>query len=825
LSSSCRPAPYGYDSATTWAASTANWGGLKGPDGLVLAVGDHVVWRSDSSGTRGGFKICVGPSSNGGGVAINGGTASFVNTNVTNNFAILYGGGIYNDGGSLTLTDSELKGNIASEGEAITYDAGSITATGVDIGASAWDVITGGSAVATRCQSPCVAGEFGTCDVASGTSLCFINCQCTKCPAGKVSTVVGATSDTCTFCGAGQVSAAGDTTCTACVAGQYATGDPTDTGGGLVSQISLGATSCNDCPAGYFASAGSSIVCEACAAGKYSGIGATVCPDCAAGAYSSSAYATCTVCIAGFKTSLASAATACTACDAGQTSNAGSVSCTNCVAGTYSPAGAASCTDCAPGSFNDAPGLGVCSDCPGNTYSDAGSSECLLCLRYFYYSLLGECVACPVGTSCEEDGGSTQENLIVLEGYWRISPNAYEIWPCPLLGSCVGNADFVDEGNGYCTEGYVGPLCAVCDPDGFYLNTDDLTCTACPTSGTSITPTMIIIGVCLAAFAVMMIFFFIKASTKPPGSERSAVGAAKEKIAELNRKREEMKAKIEKRMAPIIDPIKKLSDSVKINSDGSIEFKKVKKEPEKVEVKEATKIKTNATATIVTTTVVTTTTNATATTTTVVKPAGNLIALAAKIKEAQVKLKALTSFSQISVSVAFNCSISFPTAMTKLTDSLSVVNLDVVPKLQLQCRFSGFDYVDKMVVQCMGPIFISAFLGLVFVYLKVKAALAGKISVKQQKAMEAYSAPAELLAKFSEKELESFKKMYFKYDADNSGTIDRSELGDVFREFDESATEEQVRAHCYRARSLACCCYCSCSCCSCCSCCVMRAWC
>ena len=113
--------------------------------------------------------------------------------------------------------------------------------------------------------------------------------------------------------------------------------------------------------------------------------------------------------------------------------------------------------------------------------------------------------------------------------------------------------------------------------------------------------------------------------------------------------------------------------------------------------KERTDIKTTRVATVVTTTTTTTTTKSTDTTTTTVTPSSNLIALAAKFKEIQAKIKALTSFSQISVSVAFNCAISFPDMMTKVTDSLSVVNLDVVPKLQLQCRMPGFDYIDKMV--------------------------------------------------------------------------------------------------------------------------------
>ena len=187
------------------------------------------------------------------------GDLALKNTNVTDNSAILYGGGIYLDGGNIDIDGGVLSNNAASSydgGQAVTFDSGTFTATGLRMGfhSPISPTVTGGSQLSTTCTSPCAAGEFGVCEQVMGTSDCFVNCVCGKCPAGKVSSVVGATSDTCSTCGAGLFSAAGDTACSSCAAGKYASDDPMETGGGLVNQISLGASSCNECPAGWLLS-------------------------------------------------------------------------------------------------------------------------------------------------------------------------------------------------------------------------------------------------------------------------------------------------------------------------------------------------------------------------------------------------------------------------------------------------------------------------------------------------------------------------------------------------------------------------------------------
>jgi len=119
-----------------------------------------------------------------------------------------------------------------------------------------------------------------------------------------------------------------------------------------------------------------------------------------------------------------------------------------------------------------------CIDCPGNTYSVRGAAACEACLRGFFYTLEETCRACPEGTSCLVDGGSTQEQLTIEPKNWRISGKTDVIHECPYPEACLGGSEFTDEGNGYCAVGYKGPLCSVCEED-YYLNQAIPSCIKC----------------------------------------------------------------------------------------------------------------------------------------------------------------------------------------------------------------------------------------------------------------------------------------------------------------------------------------------------------
>lgn len=173
--------------------------------------------------------------------------------------------------------------------------------------------------------------------------------------------------------------------------------------------------------------------------------GQSVCIDCPVGYYSAvNESSQCTACAAG-SISTSEASTKCIYCPTGYYQGTTSQSvCIACTAGTYvSEEGSASCTDC-----------------PGNFFSSAAGTKCSKCIKEYYYSLDGECELCPTGTSCSSDGGSAQEDIELLKGYWRISPTSIEIFRCPFKGACVGGSNVSDRGDSYCADGFQGAITA-----------------------------------------------------------------------------------------------------------------------------------------------------------------------------------------------------------------------------------------------------------------------------------------------------------------------------------------------------------------------------
>lgn len=98
---------------------------------------------------------------------------------------------------------------------------------------------------------------------------------------------------------------------------------------------------------------------------------------------------------------------------------------------------------------------------------------------------------CIEGVLCTNDGDSTQEALILAEGYWRVSTTSTDVRLCPLPDACAGGSGGASSSSrrqllsafsdGYCNSGYTGSLCAVCDDKaGYYHQPDTLSCIECP---------------------------------------------------------------------------------------------------------------------------------------------------------------------------------------------------------------------------------------------------------------------------------------------------------------------------------------------------------
>ena len=177
--------------------------------------------------------------------------------------------------------------------------------------------------------------------------------DCLSCDAGKYQDIVGGFS--CLTCLKGKYSEVMSRKCSDCPAGK-------------ASSV-LGASSCSDCELGKFQGLPSKLTCTSCALGTYADHTAAVtcvpcsggqkgnadlqrCDRCPDGKFSNQGSATCTECHEkdGY-VSLAgeSGATQCTYCGPGYRSDKETNSCELCAAGKYSIGGSESCTICPAG--------------------------------------------------------------------------------------------------------------------------------------------------------------------------------------------------------------------------------------------------------------------------------------------------------------------------------------------------------------------------------------------------------------------------------------------------------------------------------------------
>ncbi|GMI11382.1 hypothetical protein TrVE_jg4951 [Triparma verrucosa] len=126
---------------------------------------------------------------------------------------------------------------------------------------------------------------------------------------------------------------------------------------------------------------------------------------------------------------------------------------------------------------------GKCVACDDGRYKDhAGTHSCTVCdtsnIKGAFDSVPGvektspQSCACGVGKfsdgavckDCAESGvncttvGLMTETLPMFDGFWRTSSSSTEVLPCLNPKHCKGGADTTD----LCSDGYTGPLCAVC---------------------------------------------------------------------------------------------------------------------------------------------------------------------------------------------------------------------------------------------------------------------------------------------------------------------------------------------------------------------------
>ncbi|KAJ1446359.1 hypothetical protein M885DRAFT_591847 [Pelagophyceae sp. CCMP2097] len=205
----------------------------------------------------------------------------------------------------------------------------------------------------------------------------------------------------CPQCAAGKYSGRGASSCINCAAGKYSQSGKSECATCAAGTYSSGSQACASCAAGKFAPAAGTRECALCAAGTYSGGGATSCTSCAVGKFAQSA-GTAECAVCAAGTFSGGGATSCTSCAAGKYSqSAGTEECAVCEAGTYSDGGATACTSCAAGTFAESAGTGECAPCAAGTYSDGDATACILCPAATFST--GGAASC---TSCGDDADS-----------------------------------------------------------------------------------------------------------------------------------------------------------------------------------------------------------------------------------------------------------------------------------------------------------------------------------------------------------------------------------------------------------------------------------
>jgi len=235
-------------------------------------------------------------------------------------------------------------------------------------------------------------------------------------------------------------------------------------------------------------------------------------------------------------------------------------SCVECPVGQAQPApGQTDCSDCQAGAFNDKLGQASCQDCPGVLYSLKAASSCELCNKGYFVSLKKTCIQCDEGVICDVDGGSIQQQLTLKKGVWRLTETTDTIHVCPLPNSCRGGSSsqvhqrklgILFDSDIYCEDGYTGPMCAVCDPDGYFFDPDKQQCMTCNQRGLGsrlISSPSLILPLLILTTLLICVAGMLLCSRK----KRSGQGGL---------------------FHSLISPVKLASDSMRVNRNGSISF-------------------------------------------------------------------------------------------------------------------------------------------------------------------------------------------------------------------------------------------------------------
>jgi hypothetical protein len=254
-------------------------------------------------------------------------------------------------------------------------------------------------------------------------------------------------------------------TCIDCLVGYY--------------QENEGSSSCLDCTPGMYSKNKKSTICENCKRGQYRSQkdeDASQCLHCPAGFYQGSVgRAACLPktegwileecnenggdteckkteqCPVGTYQNDSKSTLFCQKCPIGWSSSAGTTKCQTCNKGEYGKEDG-TCYKCKSGRFGPKVRATKCFNCPGGWEQPTEGSESCIDLKWkkpeecdYSTQYLNandidpnnwQCQPCPNGAFCE--GDVTWEEVVALQGWWRISWSNRSFAECPYEDDCVG---------------------------------------------------------------------------------------------------------------------------------------------------------------------------------------------------------------------------------------------------------------------------------------------------------------------------------------------------------------------------------------------------
>ncbi|CAM9755964.1 unnamed protein product [Ectocarpus fasciculatus] len=110
----------------------------------------------------------------------------------------------------------------------------------------------------------------------------------------------------------------------------------------------------------------------------------------------------------------------------------------------------------------------------------------------------------PLEHTKAEGPGTTVETLTIARGHWRATNESESILACYNADACIGGETGAD---GYCSPGYKGPYCAVCETG--YSSSLAHTCTRCSSSRRQGLMAATIIGALVAVLMIVLVCRYV----------------------------------------------------------------------------------------------------------------------------------------------------------------------------------------------------------------------------------------------------------------------------------------------------------------------------